>query len=94
MLRRHAKQRGSEGGNGRTPVPAPSKGGQMGTKHGKKRRFRLNRVGPPATMADRGSTTGKCRLRCDRYDCACNCAGEDRNLGLSARYACGHSCSP
>ncbi len=51
MLPRHAGQRGSESGNGRTVVPAPSKGGQMGTKHGKKRRFHLARAACLGTSA-------------------------------------------
>jgi len=50
MLRRHAQERGSEGGNGRTPAPAPWKGGQMRTKHGKDSRFTLNLATRLGTM--------------------------------------------
>ena len=50
-IKRIAKQRDSEGANGRTPVPALSKGGRMGTKDGAERRFHLNRTACLGTMA-------------------------------------------
>lgn len=44
MLHGHARKRGSEGGNRRRPVAAPSKGGQMGTNNGEKSSFHLTRA--------------------------------------------------
>ena len=52
MLRRHGEQRGSEGEIGGILVPAPSKGGEMSTKHSEKSRFHLNRAACLRTMAD------------------------------------------